>query len=78
MILDRTIKPHRLLADDGKKLYDKTVILQEGEERYYFKIAYLPNFMTLEICQERYGEVDEVGEVPTDDNNVQCYKHNVS
>lgn len=59
MILDTTTKPHKLVADDGKKLYDKTLELQEGEAVYYFTIAYVPDFMTLEICQERYIEVIE-------------------
>lgn len=66
MILDTTNKPHRLTADEGKKLYDKTVELKEGEKRYLTDTVYLPDFFTIEDCIARFGEISEVGDEWTD------------
>lgn len=57
MILDTTTRPHQLKADTGKKLYDNTVDIV-AEERYYFTIAYVPDFFTIEDCLSRYTEVE--------------------
>lgn len=45
-------------SDENKWLIAKTDLELPEEERYYFKVAYLPNFVTLEECEQTYTELE--------------------
>lgn len=56
--LENNIK--KLIPTDAEKwLLDKEDLEKAEEERYYFKYAYLPPFMTLEDCEEKYIETEK-------------------
>lgn len=58
IILENNIKV--LLPTEKKFLLDREDLEKPEEERYYFEKAYLPPSTTLEMCEERYIEIDKV------------------
>ena len=58
MQLIKTNNLTKLIAENGYVLKEKKVQVEEMEP-YFFKVAYVPNGMTLDKAKELYEEVKE-------------------
>lgn len=47
----------KLYPEEGFIFWEKKE-LEEGEAKRYFKVAYLPKDVNIEMCRQKYEEVD--------------------